>query len=254
MTGGYVTRNNGESWHMFNLRGHTDAFAFDPVDPHVIYAGNAALWRSSDSGRTWKMIFPDPARNTVEHQIGDHSDYSLTTSDPAYPGGNLTNIAIAPPSDAKNGQGSAEHIYLSFEQRGQPAVIVSSADGGINWSRLATLPQHVPLLTNTRLRADCSLRLRGLAHRCRWKHAPNWAALQQASERPARRVLAIRFGFMQPARTEKVYLSEDSGQHFKAVTPELKQSAGKFEAIATSEHHPEVAYAGFRGLQIGAGQ
>ena len=31
MTGGYVTHNNGESWRMFNLRGHTDAFAFDPV-------------------------------------------------------------------------------------------------------------------------------------------------------------------------------------------------------------------------------
>ena len=62
----------------------------------MIYAGNAALWRSSDSGRTWKMLFPNPARNTVEHQLGDHSDYSLTSSDPAYPGGDITAIAIAP--------------------------------------------------------------------------------------------------------------------------------------------------------------
>ncbi len=45
MTGGYVTSDNGLSWHMFNLRSGIEVFAFDPEDPHVIYAGNAALWR-----------------------------------------------------------------------------------------------------------------------------------------------------------------------------------------------------------------
>ena len=114
MTGGYVTHDDGQSWHMFNLRGVIDVFAFDPADPKVIYAGNAALWRSSDSGRTWKMFFPSPARNTVEHQIGDHSDYSLTSGDPAYPGGDITAIAIAP--------GKPEHLYLAFRCRGHSAV------------------------------------------------------------------------------------------------------------------------------------
>ena len=42
--------------------------------------------------------------------------------------------------------------------------------------------------------------------------------------------------------------------HFKPVTPSLGQSAGKFEAIAASDLHPEVAYVGFRGLQIGEGK
>jgi photosystem II stability/assembly factor-like uncharacterized protein len=252
MTGGYVTRDNGESWRMFNLRGHTDAFSFDPVDPRVIYAGTTALWRSSDSGQTWKMIFPSPDRNTVEHQIGDHSDYSLTTSDPAYPGGNITVITIVPQSYEKNGQGSAEHIYLSFEQRGQPAVIVSSADGGINWSRLATLPQHVLLLT----RQDSGLI--AVSGPAAWRIARDGSTTELGS-------IATNFRAASVARSGdsiwvyatgqdgKVYLSEDSGLHFKAITPELKQSAGKFEAIATSERHPEVAYAGFRGLQIGEG-
>ncbi len=40
----------------------------------------------------------------------------------------------------------------------------------------------------------------------------------------------------------------------KPVTPALEQTAGRFEAIATSDRHPEVAYAGFRGLQIGEGK
>ena len=95
MTGGYVTRDSGQSWRMFNLRGGIGVLAFDPADPRLIYAGNAALWRSEDSGASWKMIFPSPGRGTVEHQTGDHSDYSLTSSDPAYPGGSVSAIAIA---------------------------------------------------------------------------------------------------------------------------------------------------------------
>jgi hypothetical protein len=94
MTGDYVTRDNGLSWNMFNLREQIAAFAFDPINPRVIYAANAALWRSNDFGRTWKMVFPNPARNTVEHLIGDRANYSLTSSDPAYPGGDISVIAI----------------------------------------------------------------------------------------------------------------------------------------------------------------
>src|SRR5580698_6492423 len=52
MTGGYITHDNGQSWRMINLHGVINTFAFDPTNSQVIYAGNAALWRSSDSGRS----------------------------------------------------------------------------------------------------------------------------------------------------------------------------------------------------------
>jgi len=48
-----------------------ERFAFDPSDASVLYAANGALWRSADAGRTWSMVFPDPAKNTVEHGWGD---------------------------------------------------------------------------------------------------------------------------------------------------------------------------------------
>ena len=253
MTGGYVTRDNGQSWRMFNLRGGINAFAFDPVAPQVIYAGNAALWQSSDSGQTWKMLFPNPARNTVEHQVGDHSDYSLTSSDPAYPGGSISAIAIAPQSDAKNGQGSPEHLYLSFEQRGQPTVIVSSADGGITWSRLATMPQHVLLLTpqNSGLVA--------VSGSAAWRIAPDGSTTELGSiATPVRAASAAHSGdavwIYATSRDGKVYLSQDSGLNFKPATPALGQTSGRFEAIAASDRHPEVAYVGFRGLQLGEGK
>jgi photosystem II stability/assembly factor-like uncharacterized protein len=249
MTGGYVTRDNGQSWRMFNLRGGISVFAFDPVDPQVIYAGNAALWQSSDSGRSWKMLFPNPARNTVEHQIGDHSDYSLTSSDPVYPGGDISAIAIAPQSSP----GSPEHLYLSFEQRDQPTVIVSSADGGASWSRLATLPQHVLLL------AAQDSGLIAVSGSAAWRIAPDGSNTELGSIATSfRAASAARSGnsvwIYATSRDGKVYLSQDSGLHWGQVTPALQQSSGRFEVIAASERHPEVAYAGFRGLQIGEGK
>lgn len=249
MTGGYVTRDNGLSWHMFNLRGGMNVFAFDPVNPRVIYAGNPALWRSNDEGQTWSMVFPNPARNTVEHQLGDHADYSLTTSEPVYPGGDVTAIAIAP---GKNGKENAEHFYLSFDQRGQPSVIVASADAGASWSRLATLPQHVLLLT---AQGSDLIAVSGSAA---YRIAPDGSVKELGSiASPVRAASAARSGdavwIYATGRDGKVYLSQDSGLSWKPVTPALQQSSGRFEAIATSDHHPEVAYVGFRHLQLGEG-
>ena len=250
MTGGYVTSDNGLSWHMFNLRGGIDVLAFDPVSPQVIYAGNAALWRSSDAGRTWNMVFPSPSRNTVEHQIGDHSDYSLTSSDPAYPGGDISAIAIAP---GKNSHGDPEHLYLAFHQKDQPTVIVSSADSGASWSRLATLPQRILLITPQ------DPGLIALSGSAAYRIAPDGSTSELGNIATAFRTAGAAHSgdsiwIYATGQDGKVYLSEDSGRHFSPITPELQQSAGKFEAIATSDRHPEFAYVGFLGLQLGEGK
>jgi hypothetical protein len=99
MTGSYITKDAGESWRMFQLGWVTEAFAFDPKDENVIYAGTGALWRSEDGGKSWAMVFPDPGRHTVEHGWGDHADIVYTTDDPLYPSGldvNVQAIAIDP--------------------------------------------------------------------------------------------------------------------------------------------------------------
>ena len=249
MTGGYVTRDNGESWRMFNLRGGIGVLAFDPTDPQVIYAGNAALWRSGDSGQSWQMVFPSPAHNAIEHQLGDHSDYSLTSGDTTYPGGDISAIAIV----SGSGKAGHKHLYLAFEQRGRPSVLVSSLDDGASWSRLATLPEHVVLLS------PLGSGLVALSGSAAWLIAPDGGTTELG---------AIAGGFRQASAAHsgdsvriyatgqdgKVYLSQDSGKRWNQVTPALGQSAGRFEAIAASDRHPEVAYAGFRGLQLGEGK
>ena len=100
MTGAYITYDGGESWRMINLGSVVSSFAFDPVHPDVIYAANPALWRSSDRGRSWRMVFPDPNRHTRELMIGDHAEYVVRTEDPLYPPASdrteVQAIAVAP--------------------------------------------------------------------------------------------------------------------------------------------------------------
>ncbi|MEO5821504.1 MAG: hypothetical protein ABIT71_13445, partial [Vicinamibacteraceae bacterium] len=84
MTGAYLTENGGDSWRMINLGSVVSSVAFDPTDRNVIYAGTAALWRSADRGRTWQMVFPDPARHPRALFIGDHAEYVLRSDDPLY--------------------------------------------------------------------------------------------------------------------------------------------------------------------------
>src|SRR3989440_13011193 len=74
MTGAYISHDGGRSWRMFNLGGPMAFFVFDPVDPKVIYAKTAAgppsmqhdrppsssaLFRSVDSGITWRRVRAD---------------------------------------------------------------------------------------------------------------------------------------------------------------------------------------------------
>jgi len=266
MTGNYITRDNGLSWRMFNLRESVAAFAFDPTDPRVIYAANAALWRSSDSGSTWKMVFPDPSRGTVEHLIGDRANYSVTTSDPAYPGGDITAMAILSATGRGERQGKPERIYLAFQPNGHSslldadstarvntAVIVTSADGGITWNRLASLPHSVLLLAaqGDGVIAVCASGV--------WHVAAGGAATLMGNATTAfRAVSAAHFAdavwIYATGQDGEVYLSEDSGAQWRTITPQLQQSSGRFQAIAASDRNPRCAYVGFRGLQLGPGQ
>ena len=77
MTGSYITHDGGHSWRMFNLRGVTRFFVFDPLAPHTIYAEGIGLWRSTDDGETWKLLDPKPSAVRGIEMSSDHAEEKI---------------------------------------------------------------------------------------------------------------------------------------------------------------------------------
>ncbi|MEE9462389.1 MAG: hypothetical protein V3V53_11195, partial [Bacteroidales bacterium] len=82
MTGSYVTYDGGKKWRMFNLKGVSRFFVFDPEDSDVVYAGTSSrLFRSRDRGNTWNTLYPDPEDIVAINTQGDHASEVVVTRD-----------------------------------------------------------------------------------------------------------------------------------------------------------------------------
>lgn len=81
MTGSFVTYNAGKSWRMFNLRGPVRFFTFDPSDSNTVYANSLALFKSTDKGNTWSVLYPAASEITAVISKGDHADEIVVTRD-----------------------------------------------------------------------------------------------------------------------------------------------------------------------------
>ena len=79
MTGSYLTKDGGESYHQINFPNGANSFAFDPHDTTTIYIGSSSLNRSTDGGKTWEQIFPVKEEIVSEKYEGDHASYSFKT-------------------------------------------------------------------------------------------------------------------------------------------------------------------------------
>ncbi|MBZ5702936.1 MAG: hypothetical protein LAN84_13965 [Acidobacteriia bacterium] len=96
---------------------------FSPVDPHVLYFGSQALFRTSDEGNTWRIISPD-----------------LTREDPGVPG-NLDPPAAADAPEGKR-RGVIYTIGVSAVSAGEiwagtdDGLIQVTRDEGKTWSNV----------------------------------------------------------------------------------------------------------------------
>ncbi len=58
MGGIYISHDTGKEWNRVNFYGTTLSATYDPNREGVIYAGGSGLFRSTDNGDTFELIFP----------------------------------------------------------------------------------------------------------------------------------------------------------------------------------------------------
>jgi photosystem II stability/assembly factor-like uncharacterized protein len=244
MTGSYITRDGGQSWRMFNLRAGMETFAFDPGNPRRIYAGGAALWRSDDTGRTWRMIFPNPRKQTVEHQNGDHGDYSLTSKDGSYVTGLTIRQIVADPTNS-----NVIHIAFSDPRNGGTTLMISKDSGGA-FRREREYPSDRILLLAYPGGERLAIGTLGV-YRGESKTAKPIARAREKithagiSEADGKIIIYVTTG------NGELLVSEDAGGSWQLRTPALGQKSGEFGAVAAAGGNGRIAYVGFRGLKLG---
>lgn len=259
MTGMYITIDGGHSWRMFNLRDVLSAVAYDPQDPKTIYVTNDGLWKSTDTGRSWALLFPDPAKNTVEHMRDDHASHRFTTEDPAYRGVSKILAITIDPKDRRS-------IYLAVGGR-QQKWLLHSKDGGKSWERTGDIASDQVFF----LRADPGspdlivagsdgVRVLGRAGASPASGA-KFLAISAGSTGSETVFYGTREASWKEGRLAgAVLISQDRGKTWEDRTAGLASLSKatsadlpSFETVAACSSRPDVAYVGFRRLKLDAG-
>ena len=251
MTGAYISHDGGRSWRMFNLRGTVRLFAFDPQRPHVIYAATKALWRSTDDGETWNLVWPKPSTVGGVQMNSDHADETILSD--SNPLGQIEALAIDP---------ADSHILTAAVVKDGAAALYQSKDDGRTWEKLTTLPEsplqmrydstsfsiwvdpHSPVGDRDLYVADkTSVTIR---HQGKWQTCPAPAGVAFSD---------VSAGFSSPhgvrfyaASNTGLFVSNDRAATWTAA--QLPGKGAQVRAIATSLNHPEIAYVSYKDLQL----
>ena len=242
MTGSYISHDGGESWRMFNLRGVVQFFVFDPLDRKVIYAQADGLWRSGDGGDTWSLLYPKPSDLREIKMNSDHADEELVAE--PNPLGSISALVIDP-SDSR-----MMYAAAGDKKKGVSGLFVSR-DGAANWAKQEDLPgladklwanPHSPKNARTLFIAGAHFMMEKTSSESKKISIPN-----------AKTLTDISVGFTPEGRPifyvvgdESGFVSDDEAATWRKI--DLGSGSEKLRAIATSLHHPEIAYVSYREL------
>jgi photosystem II stability/assembly factor-like uncharacterized protein len=228
MTGGYITRNSGRSWSMFNLGG-VQFFAFDPRDPRTVYALGMGMWRSTDSGQTWNLVYPTKSEIASIEMPSDHADGRIVTKDGRYP--HVAAMAI----DPKN----SKQLYAAVSE-GNAASLLESADAGKLWRKTADLPTGViRLFVQDNALTAITPKSTFIREAGAFKEYPTPAQLIDVSTGD-NRIYAIS--------RESLHISDNGGRTWRHSAIRSFFWKPRLSAIATSANHSDVAYVSYSNL------
>lgn len=241
MTGSYITHDGGRSWRMFNLRGVVNFFVFDPLDAKTMYAHATGLWRSTDGGEHWNLVYPDPSTVKGVQMNSDHSDEHILADPDAL--GTIAAMAVDP---------SDSHVlYVAAGGKESPAFFVSR-DYGKSWQKQASVPD-VP----RRIWVDPNSAADGRTLFLASGHAITVIGAGEVRSFPIpAAVNDVSMGFdsgkkptIYATSEQGIYVSSDAGASWRKS--DLPGAGAKVRAIATSLHHPETAYVSYDELKVG---
>lgn len=236
MTGAYITHDGSRSWRMFNLRGVVRFFVFDPSLPSVIYAQNENLWRSRDNGATWNLVWPPASSIQGISMASDHGDETAVSAH--NPLDTITALAIDPHD--------SNHLYASAG--GTSPGLFESGDAGAHWTRTADLPELADRMWIQSGRAASLLAVsqHNVLERSGGKlHVyPAPSQILDSSAGTTEKGAWVLYA----ATPSGISVSKDAGATW--VNASLAGSGAHVSAIATSFHHPDVAYASYNDLRL----
>jgi photosystem II stability/assembly factor-like uncharacterized protein len=242
MTGAYISHDGGHSWRMFNLRGTVGFFAFDPLKPHTIYAGTHGLWRSTDDGESWKLIWPRPSTVSGIRMNPDHADETIVSDSNSM--GEIVALAIDP---------TDSHILVTGSVKEGKSAVFLSKDAGSTWEKehdLTGTPRRIWIDPHSD-KSNRDIYIAGNGG-VAFRHNGEWL------DRPAPKGVAftdISAGFtvgqvitLYATSDAGIFLSRDGGASW--ISSPLPGNGAEVRAIATSLNHPESAYASYSHLQL----
>lgn len=262
MTGSYVTYDGGESWRMFNLRGPVHFYVFDPLDENVVYASSLGLFKSTDSGKTWSIVFPHPSDIAGVISQGDHADEVLVTKDSVEK--TVQALAIDPAYSAV--------LYAAIRIQNETWFYVSE-DGGEHWTKETILDNGacnifvVPSSPedNRTLyvagRNSISIREDG-----KWRTNPGPEGVQELTQYAGGfdagknkfiiYAIAGKSYFNPEGDHSGIFITEDGGATWQNQEQGLTSmhvatdTRPEWRSIATSFNHPNVVYVSYSDLYL----
>ena len=240
MTGSYITHDGGRTWRMFNLRGVTNFFVFDPQDAKTMYAHATGLWRSTDNGEHWNLVYPNPSAVKSVKMNSDHSDEDIIAEpDPL---GTIQAMDIDP--------ATSKILYVAAGNKESSSVFISH-DSGQSWQKQAELPE-VPRRLWIDPASPADMRTIYLAGQ------KNIAVVNgsEVQKQPlASDFNDISLGFQEGAKPilyatsqEGAFISKDGGASWQKIV--LPGEGARVRAVATSLHHADVAYVSYNSLSL----
>jgi photosystem II stability/assembly factor-like uncharacterized protein len=262
MTGSFVTYNGGLSWRMFSLREPVKYFVFDPVDSNIVYANSIALFKSTDRGNTWNILYPGPAEIKGIVAKGDHAEEIIITNDNTHR--QVLALAVDPDNSMKL------HAVISVDN--VEAYYFSDDQGG-NWTKEKVIEPGAKniYIDPSSPEDNRTLYITGknsitIKEKGTWKTNPgpvNVVSINEFSggfDKSQNKYIIYAISgksyFNPVGDPSGIYYTEDGGKTWENRQDDLLKLQIKnadppeLRTISTSGYHPAVVYVSYAGLKV----